>query len=63
MPKELTSFDDVRRAIASRELLWTRALIFLNAAITDIGTAHKIMQILNNYASLITSRYPRFSFL
>lgn len=36
---ELTSFDEVRRAEASMELLCTRALIFLKEATTDIGTA------------------------
>jgi hypothetical protein len=35
---ELTSFDEVRRAEASMELLWTKALIFLKPATTDIGT-------------------------
>jgi len=35
---ELTSFDEVRRAEASMELLFTKALIFLKPATTDIGT-------------------------
>jgi hypothetical protein len=35
---ELTSFDEVRRAEASMELLCTKALIFLKPATTDIGT-------------------------
>ena len=38
-PKGLTSFDDLRSASASRELLWTKAFIFLKDAMTDIGTA------------------------
>jgi hypothetical protein len=36
---ELTSFDEVRRAEASIELLCNKALIFLKEATTDIGTA------------------------
>jgi hypothetical protein len=36
--EELTSFDEVRRAAASIELLCAKAFIFLKEAITDIGT-------------------------
>lgn len=36
---ELTSFDEVWRALASRGGLLTRALIFLKDWTTDIGTA------------------------
>jgi hypothetical protein len=37
--KKLTSFDEVRRAAASIELLCTKAFILLKPAITVIGTA------------------------
>lgn len=36
--KGLTSFDEVRRTLASREWLLTMDLIFLKEATTDIGT-------------------------
>jgi len=36
--KELTSFDELRKTVASWEWLFMRALIFLKDATTDIGT-------------------------
>ena len=34
----LTSFDELRKTVASWALLFIRALIFLNEETTDIGT-------------------------
>jgi len=48
MYRKLTSFDEVRKASASKELLWTKALIFLNDAITVIGTAQKMKSLYLN---------------
>jgi hypothetical protein len=46
---ELTSFDEVRRAEASIELLCNKDLIFLKEATTDIGTA--LSENVNHFAT------------
>lgn len=40
--RKLTSFDEARRASASKELSWIKDLIFLKDAITVNGTAKKM---------------------
>ena len=59
----LTSFDELRKTVASWALLFIRALIFLNEETIDIGTIQSQKMHWNDYRQPLISLNLTFKFL